>query len=230
MEQKKAFTVTGIIRTAVKVITSPATFYREMPKSIGFTVPFTFMVMMGLVNGLVTAALGLFGMTSNPIFSTGVTMVSLVLYPFTSLSPTPILSTGMAIASIMFYPLAYAVLGFGGAGLVYAVWKILGSSETFETAYGCIAYLSAFMPITTLLLVIPYWGLIICIALLTYLYVLISREVHVIKAAKAWGVFGLIGIVLFFMGLGADIRVQEYNKKMADMKTDHSASVDHNSR
>jgi len=169
-------------------------------------------------------------MASNPIFSTGVTMASIVLYPFAELSPTPILSTGMAIASIMLYPLGYAVLGFGGAGLVFAVWKLLGSRESFETAYGCVAYLSAFMPITTLLLVVPYGGLLICVALLTYLYVLISREAHGIKVARAWVVFGLIGVALFFMGLGADIRAQDFNKKMADMKTTDSAALDQRSR
>jgi len=230
MEEKKAVTVTALMQTAVKVILSPAAFFREMPESGGFSLPLAFMVMMGVINGLVTAALGLFDVASNPIFSTGMTMVSIVLYPFAELSHTPILSTGMAIASILLYPLAYAVLGFAGAGLVFAVWKILGSRESYETAYCCVAYLAAFMPITTLLLVIPYWGLLVSVALLTYLYVLISRNVHGIKVARAWLVFGLIGVVLFFMGIGADIRAQDVRKKIVDLeKTTDSASLDHRS-
>jgi len=230
MEEKEAVMASALMRTAVKVITSPTTFFEDMPKSGGFSAPLAFLVMMGVLNGLVTAALGLFDMASNPIFSTGMTMVSIVLYPFAVLSPTPILSTGMAIASIILYPLAYAVLGFAGAGLVFAVWKILGSHKSYETAYSCVAYLAAFMPITTLLLVIPYGGLLVSIVMLTYLYVLISRAVHGIQVARAWVVFGLIGVVLFFMGLGADIRAQDCNKKMADMKSTDSASLDHRSR
>jgi hypothetical protein len=231
MEEKKAVTVTALMQTAVKVITSPAAFFREMPKSGGFSLPLAFMVLMGVINGLITAALGLFDVASNPIFSTGMMMVSIVLYPFAELSHTPILSTGMAIASIMLYPLAYAVLGFAGAGLVFAVWKIMGSRESYETAYCCVAYLAAFMPITTLLLVIPYAGLLVSVALLTYLYVLISRKVHRIEVTRAWVVFGLIGVMLFFMGIGADIRAQDVRKSIVDLeKTTDSASLDHRSR
>jgi len=227
MEEKKAVTTKTLMQTAVRVITSPTTFFREMKKCGGFSGPFTFMVMMGVINGLVTAALGLFDMASNPIFSTGMTMVYIVLYPFAELSHTPILSTGMAVASIILYPLAYAVLGFAGAGLVYAVWKMMGSRESYETAYCCVAFLAAFMPITTLLLVIPYAGLVASVVLLTYLYVLISREVHGIKASKAWVVFGLVGLVLFFMGLGADMRAQDIDKTMAILNASDSASLNH---
>jgi hypothetical protein len=230
MEGKKAVTTRTLMQTAVKIITSPATFFREMPKCGGFSGPFTFMVMMGVINGLVTAALGLFDMASNPIFSTGMTMVYIVLYPFAELSHTPILSTGMAVASIILYPLAYAVLGFAGAGLVYAVWNMMGSRESYETAYCCVAFLAAFMPITTLLLVIPYAGIVASVVLLTYLYVLISREVHGIKTARAWVVFGFIGMVLFFMGLGADMRAQDIDKTMAVLNATNSAAVDHRSR
>ncbi len=215
MEEKKAVAVSELAQTGFKVITSPATFFREMPKGGGISRPLAFMVMMGVINGLVTAALGLFDMASNPIFSTGMTIVSLVLYPFAELSHTPILSTGMAIASIVLYPLAYAVFGFAGAGLVCTVWKLLGSRESYETSYSCVAYLAAFMPLTTLLLVIPYGGLLVSVALLTYLYVLISRKVHGIERTRAWLVFGLIGVMLFLMGIGADIRAQEFRQKTA---------------
>jgi hypothetical protein len=230
MEERQAVTTRTLMKTAVKIITSPTTFFREMPKCGGFSGPFAFLVMMGVINGLVTAALGMFDMASNPIFSTGMTMVYIVLYPFAELSHTPILSTGMAVASIILYPLAYAVLGFAGAGLAYAVWKIMGSRESYETTYCCVAFLAAFMPLTTLLLAIPYAGLLVSVVLLTWLYVLISREVHGIKAARAWVVFGLIGLVLFFMGLGADIRAQDINKTMALLNASDSASLDHRSQ
>jgi 4-hydroxybenzoate polyprenyltransferase len=107
----------------------------------------------------------------------------------------------------------------------------MGSRESYETAYCCVAYLAAFMPITTLLLVIPYAGLLVSVALLTYLYVLISRKVHRIEVTRAWVVFGLIGVMLFFMGIGADIRAQDVRKSIVDLeKTTDSASLDHRSR
>lgn len=230
MEKKNEVTIMGLAKTAVRVVTSPAAFFREMPKRPGFAEPLAFMVMMGLINGTVTGALGLFDIASNHIFSTGMSIMSLILYPFIELAPTTIMSTGMAIAAMLLCPLAYAVFGFAGAGLVHAVWKALGSREPFETAYGCVAYLSAFMPITTLLMVMPYAGILICIVLLTYLYVLISKEVHGIAGTRAWVVFGLIGVMLFFIGLGADIRSQDNRKKMAGLKTTGYASLDHRSR
>ncbi len=217
MVEKKAVTVAELAKTAFKILRSPAAFFREMPKRSGFSLPFAFMVMMGMINGIVIGALGLFDIAGNFIFSTGVAIMSLVLYPFLELSPTPIMSTGMAIAAMVLCPLAYAVFGFAGAGIVHAVWRLLGSRESFETAYDCVAYLSVFMPITTLLLVVPYGGLLICVALITYLYVLISREVHRVSAWKAWVTFGLIGAMLFLIGFGADFRAQQFKKKTAGL-------------
>ncbi len=217
MVEKTGVTIASLVKIAFKIIRSPAAFFREMPKKAGFTAPFAFMVMMGVINGIVIGALGLFNIASNFIFSTGMAIMSLVLYPFLEMAPTPIMSTGMAIAAMVLCPMAYAVFGFAGAGLVYAAWRLLGSRESFETAYDCVAYLSVFMPITTLLLVVPYGGLLISVALITYLYVLISKEVHGVVVWKAWITFGVIGALLFLIGFGADIRLQEFKKRTAGM-------------
>jgi hypothetical protein len=204
MEEKKGFDFGAFAQTAAKVITSPAAFFREMPKTGGYAEPLLFMVVMGVVNGLVTAVLGLFGLTF-------------------------IFSMGMAIASIIIYPVMYAVFGFIGAAIVYVIWKLMGSQENYETAYRCVAYIAAFMPIVSIIDIIPYIGVLAGIAILTWVYVVASVETHKLPSQKAWLVFGILGAAIFLMSLGAGMasrsmqsgteqRIKEMQKSTEDMK------------
>lgn len=203
MEQK-GIDVSAMLQTAVKVVTSPADFFREMPKTGGYKEPLLFMVLMGALNGLVTAVLGIFGLAM-------------------------VFSTGMAIASIIIYPVMYAVFGFIGAALVFVIWKLMGSAEPYETSYRCVASIAAFMPITSILNVIPYIGVLASLALLTWIYVLASVGTHKLPAQKSWLVFGIIGAALFLMSLGAGMasrsmqhgtqqQIEEMQKSAEEMK------------
>lgn len=195
--EKKGIDFAAMLQTAVKVVTSPADFFREMPKTGGYKEPLLFMVLMGAVNGLVTAVLGLFGLAF-------------------------VFSTGMAIASIIIYPVMYAVFGFIGAALVFVVWKLMGSPENYETSYRCVASIAAFMPITSILNVIPYIGVPASLVLLTWIYVLASVGTHKLPAQKSWLVFGIIGAALFLMSLGAGMASrtvqQETEQQMKEMR------------
>jgi hypothetical protein len=175
---KKGIDFAAILQTTIKVVTSPVSFFREMPKTGGYKEPLVFMVVMGVVNGLVTAALGLFGLAF-------------------------IFSTGMAIASIIIYPVIYAVFGFIGAAIVFVIWKLMGSQEPFETSYRCVASIAAFMPIVSVIDIIPYIGVLASLALLTWVYVVASVETHKLPSRKAWLVFGILGAAIFLMSLGA---------------------------
>jgi hypothetical protein len=176
--EKKGIDSAAMLQTAIKVVTTPAAFFREMPKTGGYKDPLLFMVVMGVVNGLVTAVLGLLGLAL-------------------------IFSMGMAIASIIIYPVMYAVFGFIGAAIVFVIWKLMGSQEPFETSYRCVAYIAAFMPIVSLIDIIPYIGVLASLALLTWVYVVASVETHKLPSKKAWIVFGIIGAAIFLMSLGA---------------------------
>ena len=176
MEQK-SIDFAAMPQTAIKVATSPAAFFREMPKTGGFGEPLVFMMVMGAVAGLVNAVLSIIGL------HIGVGM-------------------GMAIASIIIYPLVGAVLGFIGAAIVFVIWKLMGSRESYETAYRCMAYLAALWPVTTVLNVVPYIGVLIVIAIWVYFYVIASIEAHKISSRRAWLVFGIIGAILIVMSLG----------------------------
>src|SRR3989338_1047508 len=129
-------------QTAIKVLTSPAAFFREMPKTGGFVEPLVFMVVMGVISGLIQAALSLLGLS----IAGGI---------------------AMGLAAIIMMPIFIAIFGFVGAAILFVIWKLMGSQESYETAYRCGAYISAFAPIAAVLSIIPYIGSAIGIILVT---------------------------------------------------------------
>jgi len=175
-------------QTAISVITSPAAFFREMPKAGGFGDPLLFMIIMGGVSGLVQAIVGILGLKAGIGF-------------------------GMAILSVILYPILFGVLGFIGAALLYLLWKLMGSQESYETAYRCLAYVTALVPVTTLLGVIPVVGALLSIALFTYFYVLMSVEAHKLPSQKAWIVFGALGAALLLLNMGAEIGQKKHDRE-----------------
>lgn len=165
----------GILGTALQVIKDPAGFYRGMAKSGGFGDPLVFVVVLGVAGGLVRAVLGLFHFG-------------------------PMISTAMALAAIIMTPVLAIVGSFIGAAILFVIWKLMGSNESYETSYRCAAYASAITPITALIGVIPYLGMLAGLAWMVYLLVMASVEVHRIAAKTAWLVFGIIAAVFALMG------------------------------
>lgn len=172
-----------------RVITDPAGFYREMPKSGGFVDPIIFMVSMGVAGGIIQAILGLIGI--------GV-----------------VASFFMAIASIIIVPITVVIVGFIGAGILFLIWKALGSQEPFEVAFRCLAYSMAISPITAVLNVIPYIGPIIGLVWMTYILVNASTEVHGVEAKMAWIVFGAICAVLALTSIGSQLAARRVSHSL----------------
>jgi len=166
-------------KAALQVITAPAAFFRAMPRSGGFLHPLAFMVAAGLAAGLIRTLLALFG------FSGG--------------------ALAAGLAAIVLTPILVAVFGFVGAAILFAIWKLLGSRQSFETAYRAMAYCSAITPVSALLEIVPYLGGIAGIAWMTVLLVTVSTEVHGIKAKTAWVTFSIIGALFAATSLSAEI-------------------------
>jgi len=167
-----------IPQTAVRVLRSPAAFFRDMPRTGGYVEPLAFMVAMGVVSGIVQSLLTLLGLAVAA-------------------------GTSMALGSIVIYPLMIAVVGFVAAAILHGIWKLMGSAESYETSYRCVAYVSTLGPFMTLLNVIPYLGTIAGLSIACFFYVVASIEVHGIPARRAWMVFGIITGVLIVMSLSA---------------------------
>ncbi len=182
-----------IVPNAIMVITRPVEFYRQMPKKGGFGAPLVFMVACGVAAGLVRSVLAMVGFG-------------------------PPMGVGMALASIITMPIFIGVFGFVGAAVVFVIWKIIGSGEDYETAYRCLAYSGAIMPITTLAQVIPYIGVVVAMAWGTYLIICASTEVHGIAAQKSRMVFGIIAAILLLMALSAERSGREMMKNMSSLE------------
>ena len=190
---------TRYIDIVQKVIKTPAAFYREMPKFGGLVEPLIFMVAMGVLAGLIRAVLGIVGIGMAGAFL-------------------------MALASIVIVPIFVAIFGFIGAGVLFFIWKLMGSQEPFEVAFRCFAYATAIFPITSVLNVIPYIGPIIGLLWMTYLLVNASTEVHGIQPKLSWIVFGAICAVFAVTSISSQIaarrmakRIQTFQHQMGQM-------------
>jgi hypothetical protein len=186
--ETESINLSSIQKTAVSVLTSPSPFFREMPKTGGFVEPLIFMVIMGIISGLIQTIFSLVGLH---------------------------IAAGMAmgVASIILFPIVMAIGGFIGAAILFVIWKLLGSQESYETAYRCGAYISVLMPIITILGLIPYLGSAVGIALYVYFLVVASMEVHKIPSQKAWLVFGIIGAILIIINISAQITARKFTKE-----------------
>ncbi|MEI8122187.1 MAG: YIP1 family protein [bacterium] len=183
-ETKKSL---DIVETVKGVILNPVDFYRGMAKGGGFGDPLVFAVVMGVVTGLVQAVLGLlhFGAVA---------------------------SVAMALASIIITPIAVLIFGFVGAAIMFVIWKLMGSNESYETAYRCGAYAAAISPITALLGIIPFAGSLIGLAWMLYLIVTASVEVHKLPSQKAWLVFGIIGGIFALMSISGQLAARRVQR------------------
>lgn len=183
----------GVLPTVLtyflKVIMNPVDFYREMQKTGGFIPPLMFMIIIGIVGGLISAILGIIGMS-------------------------PAAGIGMAIASVILVPIFIFIFGFIVAAVLFIIWRLMGSKENYETAYRVIAYSSAITPITTVLNIIPYIGGIMGLIWITYLLVTGSVEVHKIAKKTAWIVFGGICLILSLISLSAEYTGRKIVREM----------------
>ncbi len=200
INQKKS-PVQGIIDTAKKVILNPVDFYRGMAKTGGFVDPLVFAVVLGVVSGIVQAVLGLLHLGAGAVGF-------------------------MALGAIFIAPIMVAIFGFVGAAIVFVIWKLMGSNESYETAYRCGAYASAVSPITAVIGVIPVVGSLVGLGWMTYLLVTASIEVHKIAPKKAWLVFGIIAAVFALMSLGVQAGARKAQRSAANFQKEMGLSGD----
>jgi len=149
-----------------------------MPRSGGFADPLLFVVAMALTSSLVAVPLWLLGIGPYAVFP------------------------GL-LAAFVVAPLLTGVFSFVGAAILFAVWRMMGSRQSYETAYRCAAYMSAISPLAAPLGAIPYVGTLIMAGWSLVLIVVASERVHDIDRRKATTVFGPIVLVLLLMSLSA---------------------------
>ena len=183
----------NILQDAIKVITNPVGFYRELPKTGGFANPVIFLLVMAVIMGIVIAIFSLIGVGAVGAMSAG-------------------------FGAIIVMPISALIGSFIGAGILFVVWKLMGSSESYETAYRCGAYSAAIHPITTVLGLIPYIGTVVGVVWGTYLMITASIEVHQLKRNTAYTVFGILGALLVVMNLSTESATRQMTSHVEELE------------
>lgn len=182
MSEKAIFNFESIIEDAKQIVTDPATFYRNMSKTGGFGEPLIFAIVMAVITGVIVA-----------------------LYSMLSLTSFNAVAGGAAgFMAIFVMPIA-AILGcFIGGGIMYVIWKLMGSSENYEVAVRCVAYTFVIMPAIALVSFVPYLAGIAKTLWSMFLLFTASIEVHKLKQETAKIVFGVLAAIFVLWGVRAE--------------------------
>ncbi len=175
-------TVAGVLKvirdTAMNVIVRPVTFFQTMPRRGGYRTPYVFLLVIGLLDALLLSAL--------KVLTAG---------------PGPALAFAGHVFLIL--PLALTLSSFVLTAVLFAFWRLMDSSQSFETAYRTFAYSFAISPIALLMLLVPY---------LTFgaffwwfaLLVIGSVHVHGVGRLKATAVFAALGLAVIVLLIRAE--------------------------
>jgi hypothetical protein len=197
MEEKKPATdpkamLVSIMGIFQGVISAPASFYRQMPISGGYADPLIFAVVMGVAAGIVRVVLSLLGFSLAKFFMLFLTTVII----------TPIL-TGL--------------FAFVAAAILFVIWQLLGSRQSYEVSFRCAAYALAITPVTAVLNFIPYLGVVAGLAWMAYILVCASVEVHGTEPKIAWIVFGAICAILALGSVSMQHTARSFQHRMESM-------------
>jgi hypothetical protein len=186
----------NVIADAIQLIKNPIAFYKNMPKTGGFSDPIIFLLVMSVVAGIIIALLSLVG------FGMGQSM-------------------GAAGFSVVFFLPVMAIIGsFISAGIIYVIWKLMGSNESYNSAYRCVAYASVLYPMIAVVSVIPYIGTMVGVAWGIYLMIIASTEVHGLNKRSVWIVFGILGLLMLFFNISGEIASRQMSSQLENMSKD----------
>ncbi len=181
------FNLGTVIDTAKAVITSPVSFYKSMATGGGLAEPVIFVVVMAVLTAIVAMVYGILGLGMGGV--------------------------AIGIGAIIFIPIFSVIGSFIGAAILFVIWKLMGSDKNYETAYRCVAYAFAIVPVMAIISFIPYIAGIIQKIWSAFLMYVASTEVHKIKAQTAKIVFGILAVVGILMGIGSEKATRDLSKK-----------------
>ena len=200
MSENAKFDLNSVVETAKQILTQPKQFYQQMPNSGGYTNPLIFVVVMGLATGVLGAVFSLFTQSHWGSMSFG--LISIIVMPIV------------------------AVIGcFISSAIMFVIWKLMGSSESFETAFRCVAHTAVIFPLAPILGLIPYLGTIATNAWLVWMMILASVAVHKLDQNKTYIVIGILGALLILMNVSGERqqrhfqdRYENFNKQMGELE------------
>jgi hypothetical protein len=204
MDESNRFDLGVIFRTARQVVTQPVAFFQSMPTSGGYANPVIFVLVMAAVSGLVMSVYAMFG---------GSTM-------------TQGLGLAGTIFSVFLVPVFVVIGSFFAAIVLFILWKLMGSTGDFQTAYRCLAFSSAILPIVAVASIVPYLGQALHTVWGTLLMIVASQQVHKISRNKALVVFGVLGALSLYSSMSSEYRV----RSLGGMASEFKAEFEHTMR
>lgn len=180
----------------IKLMIKPVDFFRTLPKTGGFLDPLIFVLLVAVLGVLLNAI--------EAFFTRGIGL-------------------GMVVIWLLTVPFIMVILSVFFTGVCYAIWALMGSQESFEASYRCVAYTLILFPIIILLSIVPYLGLL-GFAWWLYLMVVASQEVHQVAVKPALLAFGAIAVlsgIIYYSSVSANMQskthMQELTKELQRM-------------
>lgn len=184
--------------TAVAVIAHPIRFFQTMPHGAGLRAPMAFLFVMGIVDALLVAL-------------------------FMVLAHDPVKDASLLI-QVLLFPVVLIASSFLLATIFFIFWKLMGSTQSYATAYHVFAYSYAITPITTVLGLVPYLAIL---GFLWWFGLLLVASIYVqrIKWPKAAVVFGILAFaVLVYLVRIEDRILRPQSAVVALSANQHQAS------
>lgn len=194
MSNSQVFDIQQAIADAKRVITDPFGFYKELSLEGGLTNPMLFVVCMAVVMAAISVVFSFVGLG----MSAGI---------------------GAAIVGIIVLPIAAIIGSFIAAGIMYIIWKLLGSDKNFEAAYRCVAYSFAIAPVVAVLSVVPYLGTIVRALWGGFILYAASTNAMAVKEQTAKIVIGILVALSVIVGVSGESKarkMQAWGEKYAD--------------
>jgi hypothetical protein len=186
------FDINDILAKALAVIKTPGDYFRNMPVSGGFQEPLIFAITLSLAAGIISGILSFFG------------------------SPVGFLAYGLA--AIIFVPIGATIGMFIGGGVLFLIWKVMGSERDYEASVRCASAMTAITPITAVLYLVPYLGTVIGLAWSAYLVIEASVAVHGLDRKKAQIVFGIIAAIGILLNVSAEHTVRSLSDQAEELQ------------
>jgi len=168
-----------IINDAGRMLKDPAGFYRNMEKTGGYVHPLLYVVVMAAATGLIVAVLSMLGASVAGVIAIG-------------------------SKAVIVFPIVAVIGSFLATLVLFLIWKLLGSNESVETGYRCVAYATVVYPVSAVLGLIPYLGSVVGVVWGMYLMTVATAEVHRLKRKTAYIVFGVLGALLIISNISAE--------------------------
>ncbi len=168
-----------LFQWAIQLITQPKTFFASMAKTGGYKTPILYALFWLFTAGVIDFVINL--IRPLPILQEPLGRVGQIIWV--------VLGPGMVLG-----------IGFIVTGIIFVIWHLMGSKESFETAFRCWAFITPLSVISSILSLVPFLGLIV-MAFSFYLLITASIHVHGISGARSWTVWGILFAGLILLGI-----------------------------